>query len=341
MAYIIDQSNTKTKQITVPGTNGVKIQTPYQSAQTRLTTQPVVKTSVAPAKVNPPPGHNPPNPGGSSAPAYAQADTGNTDYYDKLRAMKEAGIMSEFEANSSVIKNNLAKAMANLQAEKAALAPVYQNQLTSIAQNQFGASETMKESMNQAGWTGQNSGLAIGEQSRIGIGADTARAQAGAVYGEGVADANRRGTLAQQTSAEEQAGLEKWKASQLRGAEAEAWVANQERMDAVTASTQDYNAKLAATAASQKSAYADQQTKAEETKAKAASSTIRRQATSLITQAYNAGDYAALQEMLADLASATNLTDADYQTLYTDISNKLEKKSTTASKSGTTFTLAN
>jgi hypothetical protein len=278
-----------------------------------------------------------PAPGGGGGGGGYSAPQDNGDYYAKLKAMKESGIMSEYESNAAVIKNNLAKALANLKAEKAALAPVYQNQLTSISQNQFGSGEKMKEMMNQAGWTGQNSGIAIGEQGKIKIGADTARADAAGTYSEGVNDANRRMTLAKQISDEEQAALEKWKANQLSGAEAEAWVANQERLDKAVTASQNYAAKMA-TASSKQKANEDTKLTAAQAKAVSAkSSSVRRSALADARASFNKGDIAELLEIQAALADHPELSDADYNAAAKELDDLISALKKGSSGSSATF----
>ena len=50
-------------------------------------------------------------------------------YKQSLIESVRAGVMTEYEANASIIRNNLAQAMSELQNELAALEPLYQTQL--------------------------------------------------------------------------------------------------------------------------------------------------------------------------------------------------------------------
>jgi hypothetical protein len=269
------------------------------------------------------------NGGGGGGGGASYSDAYNDEYYAKLQQAKQAGILSEYETNFAVIKNNLAKALSNLQAEKAALAPVYQNQLSSIAQNQFGSQEQMKEIMNQSGWNGQNSGLAIGEQGKIKIGADNARAEAGSVYAQGIADVERRTSLTNETSGNELVALDKWKNAQMAGAEAETYVSRAENIAAAAKAAQNYQAKLS-TASTKQQTTNDKVTAAAMTaNAKKASADGRRSALADATAAYREGDTVTLTQILDELALDDTLSAEDYEdvngkilTWYTSLTKK-------------------
>lgn len=237
------------------------------------------------------------------------------DYYQKLLDAKQAGILGEFEANASVIKSNLAKALSNLEAEKAALSPIYQNQLATIAQNQFSSGEQMKELMNQGGWSGANSGLAIGEQGKIQIGADNARGEALNTYNQGVADIARRNSLTQQTAADELASLEIQKNAKLQGAQSEAWLTNQDRIDAAAKAAQDYAAKLA----SGSNGSSDTTTKALAAK----SSSIKRNLTSQIDSLVSAKNVGGLSAIRNAIVSDPDLSDSDFKSLNDYLDKKI------------------
>ena len=262
------------------------------------------------------------------------------DYYSKYMQMRQAGIMSEYEANASVIKQNLARALADLDAEQAALAPVYQSSLSTIQANQFQSGEQMKELMNQAGWTGQNSGIAVGEQGKIKIGADTARAEAKSIYDQGVMDVNRRKTLAKDIAGEEQKALEKWKNAQLSGAEAEAWLANDERIQAAVKASRDYSADLAATAEKNKRDYYERLDAAAAKQATTTSTRLKRANLADIAAAVAGKDMKTLLQIQQAIAQDDELLSDDFDDVYKVVTAAIDKldaagyTSTTAQKSG-------
>lgn len=163
------------------------------------------------------------------------------DYKSKLMDSVRAGVMTQYEANVSIIKNNLDRALADLDTELAALEPAYTRQLDTIAQNKFASSEAAKEMMNQGGWNAGNSGLAIGEQTRIGVAADKNRAEAGQNYAMAQAEIARRRSLAQQTANTNLASEEAQKNARLAGAEADAIVQADARNWNMYQSNRDYD----------------------------------------------------------------------------------------------------
>lgn len=285
----------------------------------------------------------------------------STDYYNKLVAAKQAGVITEYEANASMIRNNLSKALSDLQAEQAALAPIYQSQLSTIAQNQFSSSEQMKEMMNQSGWSGTNSGLAIGEQGKIAIGADKSRAQASQNFNDQTADINRRGTLANQTSMEDLAVLEKIKNNNLSQAEAEAYIANTQRqdtlaqqqrqydlayqqmLDARTVNDRNYQLAMVKQAADAYNATASSgsssgPSSSSSSSAKVVSSNARRNATNEINTFYQSGNLNKLYELQNAIANDETLTAADFQSLNTYLQGKIaDLEKNKPSTSSTTF----
>jgi hypothetical protein len=88
-------------------------------------------------------------------------------YLDKIVEAARSGVISQYDAQLATINMNLQLTMAQLDAEKATLEPVYQDTLKTIAKNQFSSAEAAKEMMNQSGWNTQNSGLAVGEQTKV------------------------------------------------------------------------------------------------------------------------------------------------------------------------------
>ena len=233
--------------------------------------------------------------------------------------------MSEYEANASTIKQNLARAMADLDYEQASLAPVYQNSLSAIHANQFQSGEQMKEMMNQAGWTGQNSGLAIGEQGKIKIGADNARAEAKNTYDQGLIDVNRRKTLAKDIAGEEQKSLEKWKNAQLSGAEAEAWLANDERIQSAVKASRDYSADLAATALKQKQAYQATLDKAAAKQAESTSVRMKRANMAEIAAAVAKKDMPTLLMIQQAMAQDNDLLPDDFDAAFKYVTDEINK----------------
>lgn len=195
-------------------------------------------------------GYKPTNTPGATSPAaggLANNNAGMSDdeYRNSLIEAVKGGVISEYEANMAVIKNNLTTALSSLDAELAALEPLYQNQLKTIASNQFSTGEATKEMMNQAGWTGANSGLAIGEQSKIAIAADTNRANALQAKVGQETDINRRKTLAQDTFGTNAASLEAQKNAKLSGASAEALIQAEERRRSMYESDREYQMEVA------------------------------------------------------------------------------------------------
>lgn len=276
--------------------------------------------------------------GATSTYPYESAAS-NDDYYQKLLDAKRAGILSEFEANTSIIKNNLSKALSDLAAEKAALAPVYQNQLSAIAYNQFNTQEQMKELMNQGGWNTGNSGVAVGEQGKIRIGADSARGEALGTYSAGIADANRRITTTNQVAADEMASLEKQKNAMLKGADAEAWTMNQDRIAAAAQAAQDYQLKLQSAADKQASSYRSTTDKATAQATKDRSAQTKRDYTSYVNRFFNEGNLQELIDLQSGIAADSNLLDADFIYLDKILADRIaELKKTSASTPTTTTT---
>lgn len=162
-------------------------------------------------------------------------------YREQLVAAVRSGVMTEYEANASVIKNNLAKALSDLQAEKAALEPLYQNQLDTIASNKFATGEATKEMMNQAGWNTANSGLAVGEQTKIANAANKEKAAALQAKTTTETDINRRTSLAGETYGNDLASIEAQKNAKLSGAEAEAMIQAEDRNRSTYESDRSYD----------------------------------------------------------------------------------------------------
>ena len=209
-----------------------------------------LKASPAPSpKPSPAPSPSPDkNSGGGSnnnyqAPAQASGgyqSTSQDDYYKALVKSKQGAINAEYETNASIIKNNLTRALAALNQSKAALEPLYQRQLSSIAQNQFSTSETTKEIMNQGGWNASNSGLAVGEQTKIANAADKQRGDA--LQAKTTAENEYNSQMAsEQMAADESLGaLGKWRSAQLSAAEADALVTSTNYGRAIYESDRDF-----------------------------------------------------------------------------------------------------
>lgn len=182
-----------------------------------------------------------------AAPAAAPTASGGyqgmtpDQYRQSLVDAVKGGVMSEYEANAAIIKNNLAQALSNLDADLAALEPAYQKQVETIAQNQFTSGEATKEIMNQGGWNAGNSGLAIGEQTKIGIAADKSRAEALNTKTQAEQDIARRRSLAEQEYGTNLASLEAQKNAKLSSADANALVQSDDRNRSIYESDRAYD----------------------------------------------------------------------------------------------------
>ena len=171
----------------------------------------------------------------ASAPTYSQLNAQGPDvmsfdeYKQSLIDAVKGGIMAEYEANATVIKNNLTRALSELEAEQAALDPLYQNQLKNIQQRKYATGVQQTELMNQAGWNATNSGLAVGEHTRIANQASEETAQADQSYNQYMADILRRQTLNKGQTDEQLASLEREKNAKLSGAESGALVQADDR----------------------------------------------------------------------------------------------------------------
>lgn len=212
-----------------------KLTTPTPPKVTSTATQPRATSPVAPqpAAAAPAPAPKP------AASSYAGL---NPDQYrQSLIDAVKGGVMSEYEANAAIIKNNLARALSDLDAEMSALEPAYQKQVQQIAQNQFTSQEASKELMNQAGWNTGNSGLAVGEQTKIGIAADKSRAETLQNKTMAESDIMRRRSLANDLSGTDLASIEAQKNAKLSAAEAEALVRSEDRNRSIYESDRDYS----------------------------------------------------------------------------------------------------
>ena len=177
---------------------------------------------------------------GPTSSSSGYQSTSQDDYYKALVKSKKNAINAEYETNASIIKNNLTRALAALNQSKAALEPLYQRQLGSIAQNQFNTSETTKEIMNQGGWNASNSGLAVGEQTKISNAADKQRGDA--LQAKTTAENEYNSQMAaEQMAADESLGaLGKWRSAQLSAAEADALVTSTNYGRAIYESDRDF-----------------------------------------------------------------------------------------------------
>jgi hypothetical protein len=178
--------------------------------------------------------------GGGGGGSSGDGSSTNDEYRQALIKAKQGAINAEYETNASIIKNNLTRALAALNQNKAALEPLYQRQLGSIAQNQFKSAETTKEIMNQGGWNASNSGLAVGEQTKIGMTADKQRGEA--LQAKTTAENEYNSQIAtEQMAADESLGaLGRWRSSQLSAAEADALVTSTEYGRAIYESDRDF-----------------------------------------------------------------------------------------------------
>lgn len=167
------------------------------------------------------------------------------EYRNKLMEAVKGGIMAEYEANASLIKNNLTRALSDLNAEKEALSPLYQQQLKMIGERSFATEQQQRELMNQAGWNATNSGLAVGEYTRIGNQASEETNEANTNYNQYMADIQRRQSLAKDMTAEETSALAKYKNQKLSGAQADALVQAENRYRDIFESDRAYNLQAA------------------------------------------------------------------------------------------------
>ena len=190
--------------------------------------------------------------GGSTAPAYTPPPAPTPaaaspdflsfeDYKQSLIDAVKGGIMADYEANAVVINNNLTKALSDLEAEQAALDPLYQKQLKNIGDRKYATTVQQRELMNQAGWNATNSGLAVGEHTRIANQASEETADADASYNQYMTDILRRKTVTKQTSADSLAALDREKNAKLSGAEASALVQADDRNRDIYTDDRNFN----------------------------------------------------------------------------------------------------
>lgn len=221
-----------------------KVNSPYTQPKTATLAAPAVtKTKTGTAQPTAESYKIASSPVTNSAPSASGGYTGMTpdEYRQSIIDAVTGGVMTEYEANAAIIKNNLAQALSNLDSELAALQPAYQNQLTNIAQNQFTSGEATKEIMNQGGWSASNSGLAIGEQTKIGVAADKSRGAALQAKTQTEADIERRRSLANQEYGTNLASLEAQKNAKLSAAQADAQRQSDERNRQIYEDDRNYN----------------------------------------------------------------------------------------------------
>jgi hypothetical protein len=139
-------------------------------------------------------------------------------WLDKMKSGIEGSANSQFDT----IKQNLAEVLSALEGEKDTVQSENTKQLEKIHNNEFATTETQKELMNQYGWNPNNSGLAVGEIGKIKVGADKNRSDANASLVEALNDIARRVSLANVKASNDEASVNKWKDTQLSGAEAQA-----------------------------------------------------------------------------------------------------------------------
>jgi hypothetical protein len=178
----------------------------------------------------------------------------NADQYRaRLIESVRAGIMTEYEANASIIRNNLSAAMAALDNDLASLEPLYQQNLQTIAANQYSSSQQTKELMNASGWDASNSGLAVGAQTQISNAADKSRADSLQAKTTAETGIMNQKTLTAKQAADELATQEKIKNEKIASAEASARIQVDEIFAARTAADKAASAKAeAATSNAQK-----------------------------------------------------------------------------------------
>jgi polyhydroxyalkanoate synthesis regulator phasin len=127
-------------------------------------------------------------------------------------------------ANNQIanIQNNLAAILSNLQAEKSGTINQNQKDMKAIAANEFNTGEQQKELMNQSGWNPNNSGLAVGELTKIHNTANNQRANAADVLTQALNDIARRANLAKSEASTNVTNVNNNLEQQLAGVAADA-----------------------------------------------------------------------------------------------------------------------
>lgn len=128
-------------------------------------------------------------------PKYRPTSGVNTTASQIYKNTYQAGVAdvnSQFTSGSAALKSALFGDMSNLGAEQAKVNPAYQGAIKQIGQNEFTTKETQAETMNAGGWNTANSGLTVGEMTRIGNASNADRAAAGVQKNTTLADIARR-----------------------------------------------------------------------------------------------------------------------------------------------------
>jgi hypothetical protein len=162
------------------------------------------------------------------------------EYRSTLIESVKNGILTAYEANINIIRNNLTKALSDLDAEEAALQPIYQEQLKGIQDRKFATTVQQTELMNQAGWNATNSGLAVGEHTRIANQASEETNDANTAFNAAVADIMRRRTLTTQLADSDLSSAEQQKNYMLAEAEASAMIEAENRNRQIFESDRDF-----------------------------------------------------------------------------------------------------
>ena len=162
------------------------------------------------------------------------------EYKNTLVESVKNGILTAYEANTNIIRNNLTKALSDLDAEEAALQPIYQEQLKGIQDRKFATTVQQTELMNQAGWNATNSGLAVGEHTRIANQASEETNDTNTAFNSAVADIMRRRTLTTQIADSDLSSAEQQKNYMLAEAEASAMIEAENRNRQIFESDRDF-----------------------------------------------------------------------------------------------------
>lgn len=104
-------------------------------------------------------------------------------------------VNSAYKQGLTALKNSYSSDRSNLGAEQSKVNPLFQTAIKSIGQNEFNTKESQNELMNSGGWNTSNSGLAVGEMTRIANVASQNRAGALDTKNTTLADIARRRSL--------------------------------------------------------------------------------------------------------------------------------------------------
>jgi len=155
---------------------------------------------------------------------------------EKYKQMKQAEADQEVSRRRAAAQNLYDSAISNLSGERASIEPMYNETIRAIDEGAFNNSEAKKELMNQYGWGMGDTGLAVGEVNKIGIDAQKSKDKAAIERDNMLADIKRRESLAASLKDNSNADANSWKAAQMMGVDADAFLKAKEmaRQDAAT-----------------------------------------------------------------------------------------------------------